>query len=124
MFTHRKFPAAQTAGIVVNTMKFRIKEHRDARDWSQEVLGKLAGLSKGYVSLLENGKRDPSAEALRSIAEAFSIDVTELIEPSTDDARQLIDHLTVFQKLSKDDQAALARIARKMLPSEEAPTEP
>ncbi|MDF3606106.1 helix-turn-helix transcriptional regulator [Paracoccus sp. DMF-8] len=100
-------------------MKFRIKEHRDARGWSQLHLGQLAGLSKGYVSLLENGRRDPSAEALRSIAAAFGIDVTELIEPSSDGAQKLIDHLTVFQQLSEDDQDAIARIARKMLPNED-----
>lgn len=99
-------------------MKFRIKEHREARDWSQLTLSQLAGLSKSYVSLLENGHRDPSAEALRSIAAAFGVDATELIEPSSDEAHRAIEHLTVFQKLSPEDQDALARIARKMLPDD------
>jgi tetratricopeptide (TPR) repeat protein len=43
----------------------------------------LAGpnLSVSYVSLLEAGKRSPTAETLRLLAQTLSCDVTELLEP-------------------------------------------
>lgn len=100
-------------------MKYRIKEHRQARGWTQEQLAEMANASKGYISLLESGRRDPSAETLRSLAAAFGVDVTALIEPSTDAARSIIDHLEIFQKLSEADRAVVARIALSMAPKDE-----
>lgn len=100
-------------------MKYRIKEHRQARGWTQEQLAEMANASKGYISLLESGRRDPSAETLRSLAAAFGVDVTALIEPSTDAARSIIDHLEIFQKLNEADRAVVARIALSMAPKDE-----
>lgn len=99
-------------------MKFRVKEHRLEREWSQEHLAKLAGTTKGYISQIENGKRDPSAETLRSLAAAFDLDVTEMIAPETEEAIEAIEILTVFQKLRPDDRNDLLRIARKMVPED------
>lgn len=101
-------------------MRYRVKEHRTARGWSQEYLAKLAGTTKGYISQIETGKRDPSAETLRSLAAAFDVDVTEMILPENDLARQAIDHLSVFLRLDPEDRAAVARIALKMSPDDAA----
>lgn len=100
-------------------MKFRVKEHRLERQWSQEHLANLAGTTKGYISQIENGKRDPSAETLRSLAAAFGLDVTEMIAPETDEAVEAIEILMVFQKLRPEDRDDLLRIARKMIPGDE-----
>ena len=83
-------------------------------------LAELSGLSKGFLSLLENGKRDPSAEALRSLAAALNVDVTEMIEPEDDAARQAIDHLSVFLKLSPEDRAAVARMTLGLKPDDDS----
>lgn len=101
-------------------MKYRIKEHRKARGWSQEHLASLADTSKGYISQLESGQRDPSAEMLRSLAAAFEKDVTEMIEPENDEARQAIEHLAVFLKLSPEDRSAIARMAVGLKPDDGA----
>lgn len=101
-------------------MKYRIKEHRTKRGWSQEHLATLAGTSKGFISQLESGKRDPSAETLRSLAAAFEVDVTEMIEPEDDAARQAIDHLSVFLKLRPEDRDAVVRIAVGLKPDDAA----
>lgn len=114
-FAHSNFPE-DASNAIVCYMKFRIKEHRNARGWTQDHLAALSGTSKGFISQLESGKRDPSAETLRSLAAAFDIDVTEMIDADSDEARRAIDHLSVFQRLSPEDQAAIARIAAKMLP--------
>lgn len=104
---------------MLSAMKFRIKEHRLARKWSQEHLATLAGTTKGYISQIESGKRDPSAETLRSIAAALDKDVTDMIAPETDEAKKAIEILTLFQKLLPDDRDDLLRLARRMLPEAE-----
>ena len=115
MFALRKFCTQAFSGIVC-CMKYRIKEHRTTRGWTQEQLAQLAGSSKGYISQLESGKRDPSAETLRSLAAAFNVDVTEMIAPENDSAKEAIDLLETFLKLSPKDRQAVAHIARMMLP--------
>lgn len=104
---------------IANTMKYRIKEHRRARRLTQAQLAEMAGLSSGYISLLESGERDASAEALRSLAAALRVDVTEMIVPDSSSAQRLVDHLSVFQRLSPEDQEAIYRIALRMLPDSE-----
>lgn len=101
-------------------MKYRIKEHRKSRGWSQEHLASLAGTSKGYISQLESEQREPSGEMLRSLAAAFGVDVTEMIEPGDDAAREAIEHLSIFMKLSPEDRAAVARIALGLKPDDAA----
>ena len=117
-FAHRKCKNIPL-GDIVCCMKYRIKEHRTARNLTQEQLAQLAGSSKGFISQLESGKRDPSAETLRSLAAAFDIDVTEMIAPENDAAREAIDLLEIFQKLSHEDRQAVAHIARMMLPKDD-----
>lgn len=95
-------------------MRYRIKELRQSRGWSQEHLAELAGTSKGYISQLESGKREPSAETLRSLAAAFGVDATGLIESDTHEGRELNRHLALFQRLSPEDQAAVMRIVQGM----------
>ncbi|MDE2781018.1 MAG: helix-turn-helix transcriptional regulator [Chloroflexota bacterium] len=43
-------------------------------NWSQGDLGREAGLSAGYVSLLFNWDRSPSASARRSIQKALGVE--------------------------------------------------
>lgn len=117
MFALCKSIAAQRHGMVC-AMRYRIKEHRKARGWTQEQLAQMVGTSKGYISQIESGARDPSAETLRSLAAAFDLDAVQMIEPDSEEARSIMDHLAVFQKLSPEDQAAVARIAAKLLPRE------
>ncbi|WP_191569292.1 helix-turn-helix domain-containing protein [Paracoccus yeei] len=95
-------------------MKFRIKEHRKRLGLTLDQLATASGLTKGYLSLLENEKRDPSAEALRSLAAALEVDVTDMIAPETADARDAIEMLMIFRNLEDDARADLFRIAQKM----------
>lgn len=105
---------------MISLMKYRIKEHRKRLGWTLDQLAGASDLSKGYLSLLESGKRDPSAEALRSLAAALQVDATEMIQPDTDEARQAIEHLSVFLKLDPEDRAAVMRIAVGLRPDDGA----
>lgn len=49
----------------------RIKAMRLANEMTQEELCKKTGLSKGFLSDVENGKRSVSADTLRMLSKAL-----------------------------------------------------
>ena len=51
----------------------RIKKRRLELEWTQDQLCQKAGISKGFLSDLENSKRSVSAENLLDIARALSV---------------------------------------------------
>lgn len=97
-------------------MKYRVKEYRNKRGWSQEHLAEIVGSSKGYISQIETGARIPSAATLQALADAFNVTPPEMIEPDSDEAREAIAHLSVFLALSAEDRAAVTRIAIGLKP--------
>jgi transcriptional regulator with XRE-family HTH domain len=52
----------------METIGTRVKYLREARNWTQERLAQEAGLSKSFISEMENDRRNPSAEKLLEIA--------------------------------------------------------
>jgi transcriptional regulator with XRE-family HTH domain len=62
-------------------MKFRIRELRDERGWNQTALAYRAGMSVSQISLIESGKRNPSAASLKNLADALEVDIAELFQP-------------------------------------------
>ena len=57
-----------------------IKEQRERSSLSIRKLAELTGVSNPYLSQIERGVRKPSAEILRSIADALSIRTETLYE--------------------------------------------
>jgi len=57
-----------------------IKEQRERSSLSIRKLAELTGVSNPYLSQIERGVRTPSAEILRSIADALSIRTETLYE--------------------------------------------
>lgn len=57
----------------------RIKARREELEWTQDVLGHKAGISKGFLSDLENGKRGISAEKLLDLARVLSVTLDYLM---------------------------------------------
>lgn len=76
----------------------RIKEIRKER---KMTLAQLAGdrLTKGMMSLIENGKAQPSMESLRFIAEQLNIDVSDLVQK--EDAVNFRDLLVEVQNIKE-----------------------
>jgi transcriptional regulator with XRE-family HTH domain len=58
-----------------------VKRYRKARGLSAERLGAMAGLSNGYVTLLETGRRGkrPSRDNVIALAQALHAPVAELL---------------------------------------------
>ena len=63
----------------MSTVGDRIKQRRLEIGWTQEQLCTKAGLSKSFVSELENGKRSVSASNLLDIARALSVSLDYLM---------------------------------------------
>ena len=64
----------------------RIKTRREELQWTQDVLGQKAGISKGFLSDLENGKRGISAEKLLDLARVLGVTLDYLM--TGDEAEQ------------------------------------
>jgi transcriptional regulator with XRE-family HTH domain len=58
-----------------------IRRLRRERDWTQEQLGRRAGLQQAYTSQVENGVRaNLSARIVKKLARAFGVPVTALLK--------------------------------------------
>ncbi|MBS4759755.1 MAG: helix-turn-helix transcriptional regulator [Clostridium sp.] len=56
----------------------KIKILRNNKKYSQEGLASLSNLDRNYISLIENGKANPSIIYLKQIAQALEVDIKEL----------------------------------------------
>jgi transcriptional regulator with XRE-family HTH domain len=61
----------------------RIKAAREKRNWTQEQLADAAGISKGFLSDIENDKRNISSESALKIADALGISLDYLLRGET-----------------------------------------
>ena len=57
----------------------RIREIREARTLTQDQLADRSGVSKGFLSDIENGKRNPSSEYVLKIANALGASIDYLL---------------------------------------------
>ena len=55
-----------------------LQEQRKAKKISQEKLAKLAGLDRTFISLIENGKRNPTFTTILKICSALELEPSEL----------------------------------------------
>src|SRR3954447_15317953 len=66
----------------MTTVGDRIKERRSELGWTQEALGQKAGISKSFLSDLENGKRSIGAETLLDLGRAAGVSLDYLMTGS------------------------------------------
>ncbi|MEY8840022.1 helix-turn-helix domain-containing protein [Cribrihabitans sp. XS_ASV171] len=59
-----------------------IQKIRRAKDISQEQGAHRADIHQTYLSGVETGKRNPSILVVERIAEALSVDVSEIFKPN------------------------------------------
>ncbi len=76
------------ATAVLDQLGARIQQRRVARALTLEELAEQSGLSKGYLSRIENGLQTPPLGTLMRIAAALELDATSLIngEPAPNPA--------------------------------------
>ncbi|HEY0512945.1 MAG TPA: helix-turn-helix transcriptional regulator [Thermoanaerobaculia bacterium] len=69
------------------TLGERVRELRERQRLTQEQLAERSGISKGFLSDLENHKRNPSAEYILRIANALGASVDYLLSGEDRDDR-------------------------------------
>ena len=66
-----------------------IKMARTYKDMSQEDLAARVGVTGGYISLLERGKRDPGMALVKHLADALTVPVSVMIYFADNDIKEL-----------------------------------
>lgn len=56
----------------------RVRELRQAHEWSQEDLAEKAALHRTYIGSVERGERNISLDNIHALADALGVSVTEL----------------------------------------------
>ena len=59
-------------------MQNRLKVLRAERDWTQEELGRQAGVSRQAINAIETGKYDPSLPLAFRLGRLFDMPIEEL----------------------------------------------
>jgi len=75
--------------LTKQTVGDRIKKRRNELGWTQDVLAEKAGISKSFLSDLENGKRSVGADTLLEIGRVLSLSLDYLMtaeKPQTEAA--------------------------------------
>ena len=62
-----------------NKFSERIKELRQERNIGQEELAKCLDISKGIISLWENGLREPKMSSLIALSQFFEVSIDYLV---------------------------------------------
>lgn len=98
-------------------MGMRIRAIRKQRNLTGEQLAEMVGVSKGYISELENGKKTPGASLTLRLADALKVEIYELYDgPETDQrAAAMRAHMDVMAQLPPEDRQTIERIALGLL---------
>lgn len=79
----------------------RVKAAREQRNWTQEQLADAAGISKGFLSDIENDKRNISSESALKIADALGISLDYLLRGETGQREKDREPVKIPQELSQ-----------------------
>lgn len=69
-------------GEIYKVMGANVREWRELRHYTQEQLGRMAGLSRNTISKIESGKQDVTLDSVWRLCCALRCEVQELV-PST-----------------------------------------
>lgn len=78
---------------------------------SQSALSELAGLSSGYVEMLENKARQGSLESVRALANALCCTPADLLSPP--DTQRLLQIRAAYLRRQADEAQAAAERAEQ-----------
>ena len=78
------------------TIGERIKEIRKEHKLTLDQLGEIAGVSKQFLSLVENGKKEPGKDTLRTICDYFNVDMDYVIGRS--DVKNALNFEGIYEK--------------------------
>ena len=101
---------------VLRRLGARVRELRDKREFTQEVLAEAAGITWHYVSAIERGTKAATVETLVAISAALGVTLSELVlgvdGPVPRETRRLA---TALAGRSIEDQRRILRIVDEAL---------
>ena len=86
----------------------RVRTFREARDWSQEELGKLVGVGGKYIGNIERGQKTASFDVIERLAKALGVESYRLFVPRQRRADAIERHLK--QLLSQPGKIDLSQM--------------
>ncbi len=69
----------------------RVRHHRKERGLTLDELGSAVSRPAPYLSLLENGKKEPRVNLLLELAAALDVDIAELLDPNPPNRRDALE---------------------------------
>jgi XRE family transcriptional regulator, fatty acid utilization regulator len=69
----------------------RLRHHRRRTGLTLDQLGERVGKPGSYLSLVENGKKEPRVQLVMAIASAIDVDVSELLDPTPPSRRDALE---------------------------------
>jgi XRE family transcriptional regulator, fatty acid utilization regulator len=69
----------------------RLRHHRKEKGLTLDQLGAAVGRPAPYLSLLENGKKEPRLNLVLELAQALEVDISELLDPSPPNRRDALE---------------------------------
>ncbi|MBP3847232.1 helix-turn-helix transcriptional regulator [bacterium] len=69
------------ANSTIDIFRNNLKYYRSKRDFTQDKLSEITGISSDYLSEIERGKKTPSFKRMLIIADALNIEVYKLFKP-------------------------------------------
>jgi transcriptional regulator with XRE-family HTH domain len=74
----KRFPTRDSAAA--KALAANVRKLRKAREWSQDELAGQIGIEQNAVSLIENGRANPTLLVVEDIARALGVRLSELLE--------------------------------------------
>lgn len=118
-------------------MNNRIVQLRKSREWTQDKFAEEMGISKNYVSLIENGKKKPSDRLISDICREFNVNekwlrdgigdmydipddevasvVSELLEEDNPFYELIVGIMKTYQGLDSKSQELLKNLGKQLL---------
>lgn len=91
----------------LGTEGIRLRQHRQWRGWTLDVLAERAGLSKGTIQAIEAAKGGYSPETLKKLSDALGVTIGELFDV---DPRQDAPQSSIWPLWQQADQRQRERI--------------
>lgn len=76
----KRFPTRDSAAV--EALALNVRRLRKAKEWSQDQLAAEIGIEQNAISLIENGRSNPTILVIEEIARALGVKLTELLEPT------------------------------------------
>ena len=66
-------------GDICIRLGIKLRKMRQRRKWGQEDLAAHSGIGRNFISLVENGRREPRLRTLEILANAFDMTVSQFM---------------------------------------------